>query len=368
MSLKRLSVQNLRNLANVDLEPAKHLNIIYGANGSGKTSLLEAISILSLGRSFRSRKIKSLICNGTQALTVFGRIDADGIIVPVGVTRDNHGGGQIKLNGNLVSTASTLSEHLPVQVMNGQSFQLLDGPPQTRRQFMDWLVFHVEQNFFPAWKDVQRLLKQRNSILRRGKIDPMLLASWDAELARKAESLDQFRQDVFLLFVEQFYGLVNHFIAIDGLQLNYYRGWDREQTFAEVLRIGFDRDAEAGYTRLGPHRAELRITIMGHPAAEVLSRGQQKLLVSALHIAQGLVFQQITGRSCIYLIDDLQAELDRDYRKMLASWLDKLGCQVFVTGVEREVLLDAWGDTSCGDGCREQKVFHVEQGVVNVCA
>ncbi len=365
MSLTRLSVQNLRNISSVDLEPAEHLNIIYGANGSGKTSLLEAISVLSLGRSFRSRKIKSLIQQDSDQLTVFGRLAVDGSAdVPLGVRRNREGVGQIKLNGSSVSSASILSEQLPLQIMNGHSFMLLEGSPQVRRQFMDWLVFHVEPGFLAIWKDVQKLLKQRNSVLRRDKIDPLLLAPWDKELSAKTTQLDQLRSRVFNRFLECFQDLVADFIAIEGLKLSYYRGWDREQDYAQALSLGIERDSGLGYTRVGPHRADIRISIMGQPAAEILSRGQQKLLVSALRIAQGVVFQSLTGRRCVYLIDDLPAELDVNFRAVLAGWLDKLGCQVFVTGVERDVIAQAWPENNSK---RIKKVFHVEQGRVKTC-
>ncbi len=366
MSLTRLSVQNLRNISSVDLEPAEHLNIIYGANGSGKTSLLEAISVLSLGRSFRSRKIKSLIQQDSDQLTVFGRLSVDDSVmdVPIGVRRNREGAGQIKLNGSSVSSASILSEQLPLQIMNGHSFLLLEGAPQVRRQFMDWLVFHVEPGFLSTWKDVQKLLKQRNSLLRRDKIDPLLLAPWDKELSVKATQLDQMRSRVFNSFLACFQELVADFIAIDGLQLSYYRGWERELDYADALSLGEERDSGLGYTRVGPHRADIRISIMGQPAAEILSRGQQKLLVSALRIAQGVVFQTLTGRRCVYLIDDLPAELDVDFRSVLAGWLDKLECQVFVTGVERDVIAKAWPENNSK---RIEKVFHVEQGQVKTC-
>ncbi len=365
MSLSRLSVQNLRNISFVDLEPAEHLNIIYGANGSGKTSLLEAISVLSLGRSFRSRKIKSLIQQESEQLTVFGRLVVDGASdIPVGVRRNREGVGQIKLNGSPVGSASILSEQLPLQIMNGHSFMLLEGAPQVRRQFMDWLVFHVEPAFLSTWKDVQKLLKQRNSVLRRDKIDPLLLAPWDKELSAKTTLLDQMRSRVFNRFLACFQELVADFIAIEGLQLSYYRGWDREQDYSQTLSDGLERDSGLGYTRVGPHRADIRFSILGQPAAEILSRGQQKLLVSALRIAQGAVFQSLTGRRCVYLIDDLPAELDANFRSVLASWLDRLECQVFVTGVERDVIANAWPEHNSK---RIEKVFHVEQGQVKTC-
>lgn len=370
MTIKRLTIQNLRNITHIDLEPAAHLNIIYGDNGSGKTSLLEAISVLSLGRSFRSRKIKSLIQHSQQQLTVFGRltlqVDPENHAeIPVGVQRDLQGGGVIKVGGRLVASASELTENLPLQLMNGHSFLLLEGAPQERRQFMDWLVFHVEHDFLHIWKDFQKALKQRNTLLRHDKISRAMLAPWEASLAENAEKLDQMRSQVFAQFMQRFESLVQDFIAIDGLSLDYYRGWERGTAYATSLEQGTERDMHLGYTRVGPHRADIRIMIMGQPAAEILSRGQQKLLVSAMRIAQAVVFQELTARRCVYLIDDLPAELDAHYQKVLASWLDRLGCQVFVTGVDRDTILRAWPDPA---PARTIAVFHVEHGKITVCS
>jgi DNA replication and repair protein RecF len=97
-----------------------------------------------------------------------------------------------------------------------------------------------------------------------------------------------------------------------------------------------------GFTQQGPQRADLRIRVGRHAAVEVLSRGQQKLVVSALKLAQGQLLEQLSGRTCLYLIDDLPAELDGDHRRIFCQWLERLNCQVFITSVDREALADVW--------------------------
>ena len=113
-----------------------------------------------------------------------------------------------------------------------------------------------------------------------------------------------------------------------------------------------------GYTQAGPHRAELRIKVDKQPAAEILSRGQQKTVVAALKIAQGALFQQETGRRTIYLVDDLASELDEKHRFALCKLLEDLKCQVFITSIDKEKLTDIWQPVA-------SKVFHVEQGQVS---
>ncbi|MDQ2077042.1 DNA replication/repair protein RecF [Marinimicrobium sp. ABcell2] len=358
MTLKRLSIQNLRNLQAVDLEPSPRINLLYGENGSGKTSVLEAIHSLALGRSFRSHKHKPLIRHGQEAFTVFGRVSSRGADIPLGVHRQKDGQSSFKANGIQVSSIAELASYLPVQVINSDSFQLLEGSPKVRRQFIDWLVFHVEPQFFGVWKGAQRCLKHRNALLRRDRIDRSELAVWDRELLTLSEALHQYRSQSVAQFRAVFLELLESFVRIPGVELNYFRGWDRERSYEEVLKANFEKDFQQGYTHSGCHRADLRITVNGQPAGEVLSRGQQKLVVCALKVSQAYVFANTTGNRCVYLVDDLPAELDQHHRARLVDWLEKLGGQVFITGVEREALLADWLDRPH----LARKVFHVEQG------
>lgn len=363
MTLKRLSIKHLRNLDAVDLIPSDRVNLIYGENGSGKTSILEAINLLALGRSFRSHKHKPLINNNQEAFTIFGRIHTDDEAeVPIGINRNINGDALFKVNGNFVASAAALAAYLPVQVINSETFLLLEGSPKVRRQFIDWLVFHVEPGFYPLWKDIQRCLKHRNSLLRRDRIDPFEMAIWDKELAILTEKIHEFRQACIERFNETFYSLLAEFLSVDGINIRYLRGWDKEKSYAEVLSDNAERDHQQGFTKAGSHRADLKITVNGQNAAEILSRGQQKLLVCALKIAQGYVFSQLTGRKTIYLVDDLPAELDEKHRFLLAHWLDRMNTQVFITGVEQDSLFSAWQDKAQ----TEVKMFHVEQGRVNL--
>lgn len=360
MTLKRIAIHNLRNLLDVDISPSPRVNLLFGENGSGKTSVLEAIYVLGVGRSFRSHKHKPLINHQHQSFTVFGKVISDGADVPVGVKRDANGEASFKANGAMAPSAAALAHYLPLQVINADTFLLLEGSPKVRRQFMDWLVFHVEPTFFQLWKDVQRCLKHRNSLLRHARIDSFELATWDQELVQLTERMHLLRVSCMDRFNASFFPLLEEFIPLEGLALDYFRGWHEERNFADVLNADFERDHRQGYTHAGSHRADLKITLNGRDAADILSRGQQKVLVCALKIAQGYVFSRITGRNCIYLVDDLPAELDENHRALLIHWLDAMKTQVFITGVESGTLLEAWQDKAD----IESKLFHVEQGRV----
>lgn len=361
MSISSLSITHFRNILSVQIDPSPGVNLLYGANGSGKTSVLEALSVLGLGRSFRSNKYKTLINTELDSLTVFARVErGDTQSTPVGVSRHRNGDASFKVDGSKVTSAAELASHLPIQVINAHTFGLLEGSPKSRRQFIDWLVFHVEPQFYNVWKAAQRCLKHRNSLLRRDRIDRLEIAPWDTELCNLTRQIEAFRQKTMTLFHAEFDKLISEFISIDGLCLHYQRGWDSQLDYSEQLLQGFERDCQSGYTRAGVHRADIRIKVGRQLAVDILSRGQQKLLVCAMKIAQGLVFYRQTGRRCIYLVDDLPAELDPVHRKLLAGWLDKIESQVFVTGVEKNTLVSSWHDIVDV----EKRVFHVEHGTV----
>jgi DNA replication and repair protein RecF len=140
--------------------------------------------------------------------------------------------------------------------------------------------------------------------------------------------------------------VLSELLAVDDLSLQYYRGWDRKRPLDEILEQGLERDKGLGFTHMGPQRADLRIRVKGVSAAEILSRGQQKLVVSALKVAQGQLLKQTSGRDCIYLIDDLPAELDRNHRFKLCKLLDDLQCQLLLTCVEEDAFDGCWNENT----------------------
>lgn len=360
MPVERLSIQQLRNLSAVDINLSPDINLFFGENGSGKTSLLESLHILGMGRSFRSHKHKSLINQNSSEFTLFSNLLVGNESIPLGISRNQSGDSSIRARGENLNSVADLAGYLPLQLINADSFLLLEGGPSERRQFLDWLVFHVEPGFFPLWKRLQTCLKHRNSLLRHDRMDAQELAVWDRELIQLTEKIDEYRESAFQQFIQAFQSLIKEFIQLDNLSLTYYSGWNKDKTYQEVLASSLDRDLAFGQTHYGSHRADLRLQLNGLAAADLLSRGQQKLLVCAMKLAQGLVFQTLTGRKAIYLVDDLPAELDDKHRQRLAFWLDKLETQVFITGVEETDLICLWDIQSK----KQVKVFHVEQGRV----
>ncbi|MEQ5800481.1 DNA replication/repair protein RecF [Halomonas sp. H10-9-1] len=342
MPLDHLVFHGLRNLQPVDLKPGFQVNLIVGENGSGKTSLLEGIHILGMGRSFRTRNMRHVIAHDGDELMVHGRLAGEPP-VPFGVRRRRSEDElEIRLSGERVGRLSRLVETLPLQLINPDAFRLLEGSPAGRREFLDWGVFHVKHDFLEAWQRTRRALKHRNALLRHGRMDADSMAAWERELVHWSERIDAMRAAWVTAFLPVFEETLNGLLPLKDLQLRYSRGWDRRRSLGDLLRQGRDVDRQMGFTQQGPQRADLAIRLGKRPAIEVLSRGQQKLVVSALKLAQGRLLEASTGRRCVYLIDDLPAELDDSHRRLFCRWLENMRCQVFITTINHDALADLW--------------------------
>lgn len=322
--------------------------------------MLEAIHLLGLARSFRSARLQPVIQYEEAACTVFGQVKlANGIASNLGISRERQGEFTIRIDGQNARSAAQLAETLPLQLINPDSFRLLEGAPKIRRQFLDWGVFHVEPRFLPVWQRLQKALRQRNSWLRHGKLDPASQAAWDRELSLASDEIDAYRRSYIQALKPVFEETLAELVSLDDLTLSYYRGWDKDRDLLEVLASSLLRDQQMGHTQAGPQRADLRIRLAGHNAAEILSRGQQKLVVCALRIAQGHLINRAKRGQCVYLVDDLPSELDEQHRMALCRLLEDLGCQVFITCVDPQLLKDGWRtDTPVS-------MFHVEHGKVS---
>lgn len=364
MDLSQLQINNVRNLKQVKLQDLRRVNVFFGPNGAGKTSILEAIHLLGMARSFRGASVKPLISHDCPDCTVFGSIKARRSSGPaarltLGVQRSASGEVQIKVGGNAVRTAAQLVEHLPLQTINADSFDLLTGSPQARRQYLDWGVFHVEHRFFNQWQRFQRCIKQRNNLLRRGKMSDAELAVWTRDLASSGSTISEYRNRYFSELKPQFLGIMETLAPeLKGLDLRFRRGWDKSQAYEQALESSLVVDKDRGYTHVGPQRADIKVAIEGRSAAEVLSRGQQKLVVCALKLAQGQMMSSKGLGQCTYLVDDLRSELDEPHSKLVCELLSSMQAQVFVTSIERDDVCAVWPR---GDSL---KVFHVEHGQV----
>lgn len=358
MSLTRLHIDSFRNITSAQLQLGEGLNLIYGHNGSGKTSILEAIYFLGMGRSFRSHLSQRVIQNSEDKLTLFANFNQGEQEQKIGLRRFRSGETEVKIDGEKVKRLSTLAETLPIQVITPESFSLLFEGPKSRRQFIDWGAFHTDRNFYSAWANVRRILKHRNQMLKN-ETPYQQVQFWDKELVRYAEIVTEIRKQYVGSLNERLKGIIEEFLPQIDVKVSFTRGWDSKTDYQALLQAQYPRDLAAGHTASGPHKADLRLRVGTLPVQDALSRGQLKLLVCALRIAQGKLLKQQIDKNSIYLVDDLPSELDARHRQLLLQQLSDTGAQVFVTAIEPAAIIDSLSTPPA-------KVFHVEQGRVTV--
>ncbi len=414
--IERLQVSNLRNISQITLQ-AGACNIIIGVNGSGKTSLLEAIFLLSRGKSFRHHQPKRYIQHHKSAAVVHARLTEGSTLA---IQKESDATTTLRLNQATVYNQSVLTEQLPTLLIDPSTMDMLEQGSASRRQLLDWLVFHMKHGFHPQWIAYQRLLKQRNSLLKQTKNLSSLqikeLKAWDKGLANHAALIHHYRLAVFEDWQPYFENSIKALLPsyAEQLSLSYNPGYDVSSSLDVQLDERLEQDLHLGYTRIGSHRADIhvhwrsqsslsqvndtcassfedgksdadheinladnnteiatvstKLPVIKEQAANVLSRGEKKLLITALRLSQlPLLLDSQTTKNIsverdqrqvtpVVLLDDITAELDTRAVDILLSTLATLPCQVFMTSLTDDVLPlihNYW---------LEPNVFHVKQG------
>lgn len=354
MRIAKLDILSVRNIHRATLLPSPSLNLITGANASGKSSLLEAIFILGRARSFRTANIKQAIEFEQSDLIVSAQIQqAGGHLAQLGI-QINQKHCDIHINREN-KKKSDLAYSLPLQLIHPKSYKLLDAGPQIRREFMDWGIFNHEQNFLSDWRNFKKVLLQRNSLLKTRQVKQ--LGVWNDKLVQYSELVTAYRQDYLRQLEPVFQRVAKHFFPNGQLQLMFLPGYDRDKGLLHLLQGDLEKDLRYGYTHNGPHRSDFQLLFNQRGARDFVSRGQLKLLVLALKLAQVKLLNQFNNNSVCILIDDLTAELDTLNKAKLIKYLAGLNCQVFMTSTE----LSDFGELN---DSIDLKVFHVEHGCV----
>jgi DNA replication and repair protein RecF len=356
--LNHLTISNLRNITELVIQPSSGINLILGNNGSGKTTILEAIHLLTLGRSFRTRFLKNAVQFGQQRLQVIAKTTSD---IPVGLQFDLNLGLQIRINSHPLKRLSDLATQLPLQLIPANCHQFFEQGPRYRRQLLDWGLFHVEPSFNYQWQSYRKVVLQRNSALRQHKKDQEIQL-WDNHLADYGERITILRKKQLTTMLEKFSHifprLCPEFLAAE-FSLQFKSGWPKEQSLFEVLNTNLERDKKLGYTRSGSHAADWSFNINGADPSEIFSRGQQKLFVLALSMAQAeITLSSAQHTRSILLIDDISSELDHHHQQIILTELAKLPVQSFISSTDFTLLKNLESDEVA-------TVFHVEQGRIN---
>ena len=334
MIVEHLDVQNVRNIESVHLDLEPSLNLLVGPNGAGKTALLEAIHLLIRGRSFRTNRTTGLLRYEQERMAI-GIACRDSLMgtVRLSYSREGDGRTELRRDGHAIRQSSEIAALLPIQLLLPDLSELVFGGPAGRRQWLDWGTFHVKHDHVVRLRSYLRALRHRNALLRSG--DLRTLSTWTDQVAEIGEAVAEARLSYFQR-VESAIEASLRALSVDfSVSLAYFPGWS-DGNLMERLHEELEQDTRSGVTRSGPHRADVAIRCGTETAATTLSRGQGKMVASALRLAQAQDLMT-DGKRSLFLIDDVGAELDSDHSQRFYRLLDHMGCQIIATSTHSAV-------------------------------
>ena len=360
--IARLQLTNFRSYHRAELRFDGRPVCFSGANGSGKTNILEALSLLAPGRGLRSAKLSELWCiegDGSWAVSVRLMQDGDATILGVGSLAETPDRRVCRVDGNSASGPSAFQDYLRFIWLTPAQDRLFVEGASDRRRFFDRMVATQDREFTGFANTYERAMRQRQTLLEEGGRDDRWLSSLEQQMseagvamadARRRMAITLVSQEVVgddSLFPKADISLEGHLeAALDAATRDGVPAADVEYEFAERLKHQRTADREARRALFGPHRSDL---IVGHRAkarpARLCSTGEQKGLLIGLVLAHARSLSSKTGTAppLVLLLDEIGAHLDHDRRACLFDILEGLGLQAFMTGTDVS-LFDGWAD------------------------
>ena len=356
MPLTNISIKNFRCFESIEISLSPGVNFFYGANGSGKTSILESVFIFSSGKSFKSSNLVSLINQNSEKFRLKGFDAKKGYIVEVEKTKEKPI--SILLN-NKKTVTSKLIKEFPCTPIHNNTFSFTNASPDFRRKLLDRSIFIAEDNFSSNWFSYYRALKQRNSVLKNNRISDIY--AWNEMLVEEGTKLDNYRKDFFDKTIEEFHTLLeilkpyNVFDFFDVINISFFQGWENEKSLLEILEENKQIDIRRKTTTSGPHKSDIKFLIKDIDAKQILSRGEQKFFSILWSCAQHEVLKKHYRIDATLIIDDIRSELDDRVFNLFKKLLEHNENQVIFS------CIDDCFSSKISSNFKDFKKFHVEQ-------
>ena len=353
MYIEKIKLNNFRNYENLEINLNKNLNIFYGDNAQGKTNILEAIFLCSLGKSFRKNKEKEMIrFNNEKSLieVFYQKKDRDGKI-KIELSEKK----QISLNGIKIKKLSELLGNINTVIFTPEDINILKDGPQRRRRFLDLMIGQLRPNYVYNLNSYLKIIEQRNNYLRQIREEHKpeeMLEIWDEKLAEYSEKIYIYRKE----FIEKIINKINQIHSKitnekEIIKIEYISNCEKKENYLKLLKERRKLDIIKGFTTKGVHRDDFMIYINGKEVNIYGSQGQNRTVILSLKLAELNVIYDEIGEYPILLLDDFMSELDENRRK---NFLNNIkNAQVILTGTEKIDLPNL-----------EYNLFNVKKGII----
>ncbi|MCF6299588.1 MAG: DNA replication and repair protein RecF [Proteobacteria bacterium] len=338
MFINTIKLTNFRCFNSKQIQTEQQFNIIYGENGVGKTSILEAIYMASIGKSFRNSPNKKIIKQGQEELSVFieGQIQDNSHGYSIGLSINKKGKKTLKTNGDINKQQTTVARIVPTVAIDPETYLFIDKPPQVRRTFLDWLAFHVKPSFLQHWMIANKCHKQLNA-LYKNKTDDLNLNSWEEKYIHHAQIVNSHREQVFQQVNNQVISLAKKILPeVKTLNMEYFKGWSAVLAIDEQIKQDRNKNLYFGSMLNGLHKMDIKIKSKNNNAQHVFSRGQKKIISILFSLVYINIIKQSTSTKPVICLDDFDAEIDKRKTAYLAEYLNQIDSQIFITTVQKK--------------------------------
>lgn len=334
MPVQRLWLTDFRNYHSLDISLPDGLTVIIGNNGQGKTNLLESISWLSKGTSFRGAPTEALVRNKKEKAIIRAEVSVNNRKVLLEAELITNGKNRILINSNKTKRVRDLLGYFQTTLFSPDDLELIKGGPTTRRKYLDELLIDIHPKNYELITDLEKVLRQRNTLLKQSKgilssEISSTLSVWDTKLIELGEKISFARQKLINALNEPFAETMSVLQGKESkTELTYISSWE-DKSLEKALEDVKETDLRRGITTIGPHRDDLLITLNNMPSRTHASQGEQRSLALALRLAGHQVITEKINLNPVILLDDVFSELDEQRSKKLIEILPE--CQTLIT-------------------------------------
>ncbi len=362
MYIKNIQLTNFRNYDFLETEFHKNVNLILGNNAQGKTNLLEAVYITSIGRSFRTNKDSDLVHFDADFAKVFISAEKEVYDTTVEIIVKKDAKKYIKKDGVAVKRTSDLLENIFIVIFSPEDLKIVKDEPEKRRKFIDRELCQMKPAYYESLSSYKKILLQRNTYLKEENIDQSILDLWDVQLAKYGAKIMQMRK----IFVEKISQISNeiHGSITNGkenLQILYNPNIklfdslkDQEDFFYDELKKSYSNDLRQRTTTKGPHKDDISFRVNEIDMRNFGSQGQQRTCALSLKLAELHLIKEESGEDAILLLDDVMSELDIERQEYLIKTLKEN--QLFITTTDL--------DKKLFEAFPEAKVIYIDSGKI----